>query len=320
VRSARGGEGDWFRIKLLDFGVAKLLDGDNPGSKLTTTGTAIGTPAYMAPEQFSGGKIDPRTDVYALGVLCFRLLAGRLPFESRSAIELAQMHIAAEPPRLGAFVPALSAMDPVLRRCLAKKREARYSGALEVLADVRRVAGAQGAQGAHARRDPPAWIGIHMTVVSSLEEAEWGDDLVDAIFEAFEEAARNLTLEGMAVGASTGKAILALVESHGATTAVLGALRAACALDARSRPTLEQIGASSVIVIHGSDSEEELARAPWGLFEVGHPVVATECIQTCIQEEELVLRPMGKGLFAVSRSAEHGRDEESTAVIGRRAG
>jgi eukaryotic-like serine/threonine-protein kinase len=310
-------EGDWFRIKLVDFGIAKLLDGDSHGSKLTTTGTAIGTPPYMAPEQFTGSKIDARTDVYALGVLCFRLLAGRLPFESKSNVELAHMHIAAEPPRLGAFVPALAAMDPVLRRCLAKRREARYSSALEVLADVRRVAGVPSAQ---ARPAPPPWIGVHVSVFSPLEEAEWGDDLVDAIFDALDEAAQSLTSEGMTVEQSTGNAILAVMESHGDMAAVLGALHAACALEARLVSILEQAGASAVIAVHGSDAEEELARAPWRLYEIGHTVVATKRIQTYAQGAGLVLRPVGEGLFAVSRSAEHGGDEESTTLVRRGAG
>ena len=68
-------------VKLLDFGIAKQLEPTGPGTDPTRTGLRLMTPAYAAPEQVEGGRLGVQTDVYALGVLLFELLAGRLPFE-----------------------------------------------------------------------------------------------------------------------------------------------------------------------------------------------------------------------------------------------
>lgn len=92
--------------KVLDFGIAKLA----AQPKVTATGAIFGTPAYMAPEQAQGGDVDPRTDVYALGVMLYQLASGRLPFESESPGALMVKHMTEEPPppserRAGGVVP-----------------------------------------------------------------------------------------------------------------------------------------------------------------------------------------------------------------------
>jgi serine/threonine-protein kinase len=73
---------------LMDFGIAKLLG----GSSLTATGVAVGTPSYMAPEQWRGGDIDARTDIYALGVMLYEMLTGRLPFQGETPSVLMYKH------------------------------------------------------------------------------------------------------------------------------------------------------------------------------------------------------------------------------------
>ncbi len=85
--------------KLLDFGVAKLL-GMPSDAERTATGVAVGTPAYMAPEQCLGVGVGPPVDVYALGVLAFRMLAGRLPFDVDSSVLMMAAHLNDPPPRL----------------------------------------------------------------------------------------------------------------------------------------------------------------------------------------------------------------------------
>src|SRR5688572_17887910 len=79
--------GHWFDLKIVDLGIAKLVDNEASGAKqgLTTTGTVIGTPHCMAPEQVLGQQVDQRTDIYALGVLTYFLLTGRYPFQARTA-------------------------------------------------------------------------------------------------------------------------------------------------------------------------------------------------------------------------------------------
>ncbi len=88
-------------VKLLDFGIAKQLDPTGPGADPTRTGLRLMTPAYAAPEQVTGGRLGVETDVYALGVLLFELLSGRLPFElsGLSPHEAARLVLEQEPPR-----------------------------------------------------------------------------------------------------------------------------------------------------------------------------------------------------------------------------
>ena len=88
-------------VKLLDFGIAKQLDPTGPGTDPTRTGLRLMTPAYAAPEQVEGGRLGVQTDVYALGVLLFELLAGRLPFNltGLQPHEAARRVLEQEPPR-----------------------------------------------------------------------------------------------------------------------------------------------------------------------------------------------------------------------------
>ena len=95
--------GGWERVKIIDFGIVKLL-GDAAAafgaSALTNTGLVVGTPAYMAPEQALGRQIDARTDLYAIGVILFEMLTGRLPFQHDDPLRLMAMHVKNRLPKL----------------------------------------------------------------------------------------------------------------------------------------------------------------------------------------------------------------------------
>ena len=85
-------------VKLLDFGIAKHVGRSRIiHAELTAPGTILGTPQYMAPEQFAGGDVDARTDVYALGVMIYEMLAGRPPFEADTPLEWATKHLHHDP-------------------------------------------------------------------------------------------------------------------------------------------------------------------------------------------------------------------------------
>ena len=118
------------RLKILDFGIAKLAEVEAPGGRgplPTETGVRLGTPAYMAPEQVRGEQADQRSDLFAAGVVLFEMLAGARPFAGRLLHEVANEILTAEPPELPAAVPL--ELDRIVRRCLEKKPEARFPSA-----------------------------------------------------------------------------------------------------------------------------------------------------------------------------------------------
>jgi serine/threonine-protein kinase len=138
--SHKTGIGD--QVKILDFGLARPLDGE---SNLTGTMMVLGTPAYMAPEQCSGGAIDARTDLYACGVLLFELVTGSKPFHSEKddPIEIVRMHLDKPAPRLDAIAPGrpYGELEAVVARALAKAPIDRYQSAGELSAAIMAAAG-----------------------------------------------------------------------------------------------------------------------------------------------------------------------------------
>ena len=117
--------------KVLDFGIAKIVDPG--GGRLTQTGMIIGTPAYMAPEQARGEEIDNRTDIYAMGVITFELLTGKLPFEANSSAQFLAAHALSKPPPLLSVRPDLPpALASLIDRVLAKNPAERPQSALDL--------------------------------------------------------------------------------------------------------------------------------------------------------------------------------------------
>jgi len=105
-------------LKVLDFGIAKNLS--MPDSKMTTDGQILGTAQYMAPEQAMASPVDGRTDVYALGVILYRILTGVLPFDGASAYAVVTKHVTEAPVPLSRLRPIQPALEAVVLDCLAK--------------------------------------------------------------------------------------------------------------------------------------------------------------------------------------------------------
>jgi serine/threonine protein kinase len=126
-------------VKLVDFGIAKLLDADASAAPLTREGMIFGTPRYMSPEQATGGKLDARTDLYAVGLLLYQMLAGHPPFRSDDAGALLRMHILAPPPELPSSVPP--ALAAVVMKLLEKSRNDRPASAREAIEALEQVRG-----------------------------------------------------------------------------------------------------------------------------------------------------------------------------------
>ena len=123
------------RPYLTDFGIVKLLD--EAGTAVTQTGASLGTPGYMSPEQVRAQPLDGRCDVYALGVVLFEMLTGRLPFIATNPYAQAFQHVSDPVPIARAFNPALAdGWQPIIERALAKERENRYPTAWAVIQDA----------------------------------------------------------------------------------------------------------------------------------------------------------------------------------------
>lgn len=120
-------------VKLVDFGIAKVLGGTGDGPQLTRTGMMVGTPGYMAPEQMLGEGIEPTTDLYSVGVILWELLTGQKLFGRVDETELARRHLMmpAPSPSSVSRMPLPQEVDEIVLRALEKKPERRYQSALE---------------------------------------------------------------------------------------------------------------------------------------------------------------------------------------------
>ncbi len=140
-------------VKLLDFGLAKLkAHGEQPAAAslesattrtapVTSEGAIVGTLPYMAPEQVEGREADARTDLWALGAILYEMVTGKRPFEGSSAASLIGSIMSAEPPAMATRQPLTPpALDRLVRRCLAKDREARWQAASDVADELRWIA------------------------------------------------------------------------------------------------------------------------------------------------------------------------------------
>jgi serine/threonine protein kinase len=119
------------RVKILDFGISKVDTAG--GTNLTRTGMVMGTPAYMAPEQARGERVDHRADVYAVGAILYRLLTGRTPYDADDAASAITAVLTAEPPRPRSVSPDVpEALELIIERAMARNPENRYASMREL--------------------------------------------------------------------------------------------------------------------------------------------------------------------------------------------
>jgi serine/threonine-protein kinase len=124
-------------VKVADFGLARVAD-DGQAVNLTQVGVTMGTPLYMSPEQVEGRPVDPRSDLYSLGVTCYEMLAGRPPFEGDTPLAVGVQHLKSEPKRLEILRPDLpGGLCRIVHRLLAKDPADRYSTPAELMRELR---------------------------------------------------------------------------------------------------------------------------------------------------------------------------------------
>jgi serine/threonine protein kinase len=122
--------------RIMDFGIARFLEGEG----LTTQGVMIGTPEYMAPEQAELEDVDQRSDIYALGIILFEMVTGRVPFEGKTPLSIAMKHKSQAPPDPTNLNPQVTEdLSRVIRKCLQKEKKQRYQNVAELLADLENI-------------------------------------------------------------------------------------------------------------------------------------------------------------------------------------
>ena len=128
------------RTKLTDFGVARVTDSDRTQAERTQAGTMVGTPAYMSPEQITGGTIDKRSDVFSAGIILYQFLTGEKPFTGGGAWTIAKKIIQEDPPAPSSLNNAVTPFfDAVVNKALSKNPETRYQSAKDFGVALRRA-------------------------------------------------------------------------------------------------------------------------------------------------------------------------------------
>ncbi len=145
-------------VKVVDFGIAKAVEGDQAGQKVTKTGLVVGTPEFMSPEQLSGDTLDGRSDLYSLALVFYRMLSGKLPFEATTVQETMIKRLTDDPTKLADARPDLTfpaGLQPVFDTALARSPVERYQTVAKFAADVAAVTGRPGSAAVPQTRSGP---------------------------------------------------------------------------------------------------------------------------------------------------------------------
>ena len=130
-------EGDPYFVKLVDFGIAKIMQKD--ATDLTETGIILGTPYYMSPEQARGDVLDHRSDIYALGVMMYRAFTGKLPFVADTAMGVLTRHLTEKPQLPSQLAEMDATTERLILRCLEKRAIDRFQSMTDLAAAIRSI-------------------------------------------------------------------------------------------------------------------------------------------------------------------------------------
>jgi serine/threonine-protein kinase len=141
-------------VKVLDFGLVKNID-ETKGEDLTQTGLFMGSPKYMAPEQIRGEHVDARTDIYALGIMMYEMIVGKVPFDRPNSVNILMAHVNERVPHLREMNPNVQcgeAFEQTIYKCVEKNPDDRFKSMDEVLSALKRAGGMQGTISGGAER------------------------------------------------------------------------------------------------------------------------------------------------------------------------
>jgi serine/threonine-protein kinase len=125
------------QVKIVDFGIAAAAFRDPEDTEITQTGDFVGTPAYTSPEQVRGQAVDQRTDIYSLGVVMYRMFAGRLPYQDKERRNLLLRHLEGRPPALGELNAELPEQIPrIVAKAMAVDPNERYASMTDLRQDL----------------------------------------------------------------------------------------------------------------------------------------------------------------------------------------
>jgi serine/threonine-protein kinase len=210
--------GQPFWVKLIDFGIAKLVAAEAP--RLTRTGSQVGTMTAMSPEQLLGMPVDWRADIYSLGVLLYQCVTGQRPFAG-SSVTLEQMHLQAPAPRASRIAPVGSAIDRVILRCMQKDPDRRYLSVDTFLIDLRAAVQEAGTEAPFAISTAPEpftataatpIVGLYAEVLvdgRAVELDDLDDDALDEIEHVVERVVTRSQEDGHILALRTSTAAMA---------------------------------------------------------------------------------------------------------------
>jgi serine/threonine-protein kinase len=191
-------QGDRRIVKLLDFGIAKLMHPDAAEAGLTVVGTRLGTSYTMAPEQIRGDAVDPRTDIYALGVVLYHLLTGHYPFRAETMTDIERQHLEAPPPRPSQAASIPLAIDAVALRCMEKTKDRRFPSVTAFIEALREATGIKKVGGDASAKAAAIYVEIRIAGDADAESDEVLDDtsmILDTAEQAFRSAGLTLPLQ-----------------------------------------------------------------------------------------------------------------------------
>jgi TolB-like protein/tetratricopeptide (TPR) repeat protein len=187
------------RIKILDFGLAKLTQPETPGVRVTENstlsagtepGVVLGTLGYMSPEQVRGQPTDPRSDIFSFGAILYEMLSGRRAFQGRSAADTMSAILREDPPELsesGRNVPA--ALEHIVQHCLEKDRDNRFQSAKDIVFNLSEQSSPTVTSGPHLAAPPAGKRYVIIAAVAALLLAIAGVFLLQWLHKSAGEAA-----------------------------------------------------------------------------------------------------------------------------------